>query len=289
MRADATVGCRQRFFIVLCNYRLTQHMALANDILSPVTSLGRVVTMLVQEAGAITLFGLGALAKTFSKGGGRGQFSNQLDFVGVGSMPIVLMTAFFTGGVLALQSYHGLGSGPLADNQIGKLVALSMLRELGPVLAALMLASRVGAAMAAELGTMRVTEQIDALTTLATNPIRYLVVPRIYACMFMLPLLVILANALGILGGYMVSTNVLGIAGHAYTTSAFEGITSEDLLMGIVKAAVFGFLIGLMATYHGFQASNGAEGVGRATTRAVVYSAVAILVADYFITAAFVS
>lgn len=263
-------------------------MALLYTLLSPFTALGRTVLWVVNDAGAITLFATRAIAKTFSRGGGRGQMLSQLTFVGVDSMPIVLLTAFFTGGVLALQSYHGLGSGPLADNQIGKLVALSMLRELGPVLAALMLASRVGAAMAAELGTMRVTEQIDALTTLAANPMRYLVVPRIYACLAMLPLLVILANAVGILGGYTVSTQVLGIAGHAYMNSTFDGITADDLTMGIIKAATFGFLVGLMATYHGFHATNGAEGVGRATTRAVVYGAVAILVADYFITAAFV-
>jgi len=190
--------------------------------------------------------------------------------------------------VLALQSYHGLSGGPLANTQVGRLVTLSMLRELGPVLAALMLTSRVGAAMAAELGTMRVTEQIDALVTLATNPMRYLVVPRVLACLFMLPLLVILANTLGIAGGWFVAVNSLNLDGHAFTTVAYSAITTEDLLMGLVKAAAFGFLIGLTATYHGFHAGNGAAGVGTATTRAVVYGAVAILVADYFITAAFV-
>jgi phospholipid/cholesterol/gamma-HCH transport system permease protein len=257
-------------------------------VLHPFVALGAFCLWLTEEIGAITLFLGRFLRSLFKKGGGRGQLWQQLDFVGVGSVPLVLLTAFFTGGVLALQSYHGLGGAGFADSQLGKLVALSMLRELGPVLAGLMLASRVGAAMAAELGTMRVTEQIDALTTLAANPMRYLVVPRIMACVLMLPLLVVMANALGIVGGWFVSVQALGMDGNAYLTSAFGAITSEDMTMAFVKAATFGLVVGLMATYHGFNAGNGAAGVGNATTRAVVYAAVGILVTDYFITAAFV-
>jgi phospholipid/cholesterol/gamma-HCH transport system permease protein len=239
----------------------------------------------VREVGDIVLFGGAALAQFFARKGARGTLSRQMEFVGVESVPIVLLTAFFTGGVLALQSYNGLSGGALANTQVGKLVSLSMLRELGPVLGALMLSSRVGAAMAAELGTMRVTEQIDALFTLAANPVRYLVVPRILACILMLPVLVILANLMGIWGGYTVATHVLGVPGHQYLETSFAAIKTIDMQMAIVKAAVFGLLVGLMSTYHGFNAGNGAEGVGTATTRAVVYAAVAILVADYFITA----
>jgi phospholipid/cholesterol/gamma-HCH transport system permease protein len=257
-------------------------------LLRPVAELGGTVLWLVQELGRLTLFTGKLLQAMGPRSFCRTSLAEQCVFVGVGSVPLVLLTTLFTGGVLALQSYHGLGGGVLANTQLGKLVALSMLRELGPVLAGLMLASRVGAAMAAELGTMRVTEQIDALLTLATNPMRYLVVPRVMACLLMLPLLVILANTLGIMGGWFVAVQSLGQDGQAFLDAAFGAITGEDLVMGIVKAATFGFLVGLVATYHGFNAGNGAAGVGNATTRAVVYGAVAILVSDYFITAAFV-
>ncbi|MBI1309369.1 MAG: MlaE family lipid ABC transporter permease subunit [Proteobacteria bacterium] len=239
--------------------------------------------------GEITLFLLSALRQMLRvSGGAAGQFARQCSFVGVESLPIILLTAFFTGGVLALQSFNGLSGGPLVNTQLGRLVALSMLRELGPVLAGLMLASRVGAAMAAELGTMRVTEQIDALVTLAANPVRYLVIPRVLATLLMLPLLVILANVMGIFGGYVVATKVLSVPAMQYMDSTYGAISGEDMTMALVKAAVFGLLVGLMATYHGFKADGGAAGVGQATTRAVVYGAVSILVADYFITAIFV-
>lgn len=217
----------------------------------------------------------------------HGQFLRQCSFVGVESIPIVLLTAFFTGGVLALQSFNGLDGGGLANTQTGRLVSLSMVRELGPVLAALMLASRVGAAMAAELASMRVTEQIDALITLATNPMRYLVAPRVLACLTMLPLLVILGNITGIFGGQLVGVHVLGIPAAQYANSTYAAIGSDDITMTLVKAVIFGALVGLMATYHGFMATGGAVGVGQATTRAVVYGAVSILVFDYFITAFF--
>lgn len=262
-------------------------MAFVQIVTRPFAITGRAVLHMVDEAGAIALF-LGDALVNALRPGGRGPFWRQCAFVGVDSLPIILLTAFFTGAVLALQSYNGLNGGPLANTQLGRLVVISMLRELGPVLAALMLSSRVGAAMAAELGTMRVTEQIDALTTLATNPIRYLVVPRILACLLMLPLLVVLGNAVGIFGGYLVGTGVLDIPAHQYLDSTFTAIQSEDQIMSLIKASVFGLLVGLMGTYHGFHAGNGAAGVGTATTRAVVYAAVSILVADYFITALFV-
>lgn len=259
-----------------------------NLISSPFHLIGAFVLGAIREIGQVTVFLLSVLRHTFRFKGAKGQFFSQFSFVGVDSLPIILLTAFFTGAVLALQSYNGLSGGPLVNTQLGRLVTLSMLRELGPVLASLMLASRVGAAMAAELGTMRVTEQIDALTTLAANPMRYLVVPRVMACLFMLPLLVVLANIIGIFGGYTVATQVLGVPGNMYMDGTYHAIGTTDLAMAIVKAAVFGLLVGLMATYHGFNARGGAEGVGQATTRAVVYGAVSILVADYFITAFFV-
>ncbi|PZP38766.1 MAG: ABC transporter permease [Pseudomonas fluorescens] len=259
-------------------------------MLAPFQLIGAPILRAVAQTGAITIF----ITKVFQQlfiGQRSGQFSRQCVFVGIESLPIVLLTAFFTGAVLALQSYNGLNAGlngggdAIATSQLGNLVSTSMLRELGPVLASLMLASRVGAAMAAELGTMRVTEQIDALFTLATNPLRYLVVPRILACLCMLPLLVILGNTLGIFGGYVVSTQVLDMTGQSYFTSAMLGVNADAISMALVKSAIFGFIVGLMSTFHGFNARGGAQGVGEATTRGVVYASVTILISDYFITA----
>ncbi|RYG59107.1 MAG: ABC transporter permease [Alphaproteobacteria bacterium] len=257
---------------------------------APFTALGGGVLRGVAQAGAIALF-LFKILQQMVVGRRSRQFVSQCAFVGVESIPIVLLTSFFTGAVLALQSFNGLNAGlngggeAIATSQLGNLVATSMLRELGPVLASLMLASRVGAAMAAELGTMRVTEQIDALETLATNPVRYLVVPRILACTMMLPLLVILGNIMGIFGGYVVTTQVLDIAGRFYIDSVMLALTNDAQIMAIVKSIAFGFVVGLMATFHGFNARGGAAGVGEATTKGVVYASVTILIVDYFITA----
>lgn len=256
--------------------------------MNPVTGLGRITINTIRETGNISIF-LNQFLSTVL----RLQFFNrdyikQCELIGVNSLPIVLLTAFFTGGVLALQSYSGFNNVALANNQLGSIVALSILRELGPVLASLMVAGRVGAAIAAELGTMRVTEQIDALVTLATNPIRYLVTPRIMACITMLPLLVIIANIMGLTGGYVVATEVLNIPGQMYNDSAFNAIQADDIHLGLIKAVVFGLIIGLMGTYHGFNTKGGAAGVGKATTIAVVYASVLILIADYFVTAFFV-
>jgi phospholipid/cholesterol/gamma-HCH transport system permease protein len=213
----------------------------------------------------------------------------QCEHIGVNSLPIVLLTAFFTGGVLALQTYNGFDNATVAASQLGSVVALSILRELGPVLASLMVAGRVGAAIAAEIGTMKVTEQIDALVTLATNPVKYLVIPRVLACMMTLPLLVVVANIVGITGGYVVATDVLGLNAHTYMDSSFASVEMDDIMLGVVKAVVFGFIIGFMGCYHGYNTKGGAEGVGRATTVAVVYASVGILVSDYFITSWFMS
>lgn len=209
----------------------------------------------------------------------------QAELLGVNSLPIVLLTSFFTGAVLALQTYHGFGNKALADTSLGSVVALSMLRELGPVLASLMISGRVGAAIAAELGTMKVSEQIDAMITLATNPIKYLVVPRVLACCIMVPVLVTIANITGIFGGYLVATNMLDINAYSYMQNSFSNVQFADIFLGIVKALVFGFIIGIMGCYHGMKTQSGAEGVGKATTTAVVYASVLILIADYFVTA----
>ncbi|MDD9920140.1 MAG: ABC transporter permease [Alphaproteobacteria bacterium] len=257
--------------------------------MNPIAALGAAVLGFTHETGRISVFFFQALAFILRLSIPLKQFFKQAEKIGFNSLPIVILTAFFTGGVLTLQSYNGIGSSMLANSQLGRVVTLSMLRELGPVLASLMVAGRVGAAIAAELGTMRVTEQIDALITLATNPIRYLVVPRIVACALMMPLLVTLANVVGIGGGYLVATHIIGMNGTLFLESAFNGVGEPDIVLGLVKAFVFGTIIGLMGTYQGFHTRGGAEGVGRATTVAVVFASVAILVSDYFITALFIS
>lgn len=246
---------------------------------------GRSVIAISQRAGSISLFFTRFVVQLFKPPIYFKIFLRQAELIGVNSLPIVSLTAFFTGGVLALQSYNGFDNAALAASQVPSVVALSMLRELGPVLASLMVAGRVGASIAAEIGTMRVTEQIDALTTLATNPIKYLVVPRIMAATVMMPLLATVANVIGIFGGYMVAKHVLFLNSHTYIENSFSSVEFDDISLGITKAAVFGLLIGLMGCYHGYNTKGGAEGVGQATTVAVVYASVAILISDYFITA----
>jgi phospholipid/cholesterol/gamma-HCH transport system permease protein len=207
----------------------------------------------------------------------------QMEEVGIRSLPVVLVTATFTGMVLALQSWSGFQRFQ-ATSFVGSVVALSITRELGPVFAGLMVSGRVGAAMAAELGTMKVTEQIDALVTLATNPVKYLVVPRVVASTMVLPVLVIFADLLGIVGGYFVAVYLLGANPYVYTNKTYQYLEFRDIYTGLVKAAVFGLLIALISCYNGFIAGGGAEGVGRATTRAVVASSMVVLISDYFMT-----
>jgi len=208
----------------------------------------------------------------------------QCEKVGVQSLPVALLTAVFTGMVMALQSwvaFHRFG----AESMIATVVSLSILRELGPVLVGLMVAGRVGASFAAELGTMRVTEQIDALWTLSTDPVRYLIMPRLLAVIVMMPLLVVLADAVGMFGGYMISVHVLDQNPHTYIRNSYEYLELIDFYSGLLKAAVFGFIIGLVSCAEGYYCAGGAAGVGKATTRAVVISAMSILIADYILTA----
>ena len=204
--------------------------------------------------------------------------------VGVHSIPVVLITATFTGMVLALQTYTGFQRFN-AESLVGTVVALSMTRELGPVLTGLIVAGRAGSAMAAELGTMRVTEQIDALYTLATNPIKYLVVPRMIAGVVMLPVMTILSDIVGIYGGFFVSVNVLNANQTIYLKRTWDYLEFNDLYSGLFKAAVFGLIIALIGCYKGFYTRGGAEGVGQATTGSVVVASMLILISDYFLTA----
>ncbi len=216
------------------------------------------------------------------------QVLRQLVNIGYYSLPVVGLTAIFTGMVLALQSHTGF-SRFAAEQSVPIVVVLSVTRELGPVLAGLMVAGRVGASIAAEIGTMRVSEQIDAMTTLATDPVKYLVAPCVIAGVIMLPILVLVADIIGVFGGYLVATYKLGFNQANYLHQTFEYLELIDVVSGLVKAAVFGFTITIMGCYHGFCSRGGAQGVGVATTNAVVSAAVLILLLNYLLTAIFFS
>lgn len=209
----------------------------------------------------------------------------QMIEIGFYSLPVVGLTAIFTGMVLALQSFSGFGFA--GEATIANVVVWGITRELGPVLAGLMVAGRIGAAMAAEIGTMRVTEQIDALTTLSTNPFKYLVAPRLIAAVAMLPLLVLVADVIGVLGGFIVSVYDFGFNPTTYLKSTWASLDAAGFISGLVKAAVFGFLVALMGTYHGYHSKVGAQGVGQATTNAVVSSSILLLLFNFIITALF--
>jgi phospholipid/cholesterol/gamma-HCH transport system permease protein len=216
----------------------------------------------------------------------RQQITEQMYKVGVGSLPIVFLTSLFTGMVLALQSAYQMQR-ISAQMYIASLVALSMTRELGPVLTALVVAGRVGASITAELGTMKVTEQIDALETLATNPIKYLVVPRFVALIIMLPLLTVYAVSVGIAGGYIVGVFKLHIGSNMYINMTTSPLGIKDLYTGLLKSIIFAVIIAIVSCYEGFRTSGGAEGVGRSTTLSVVTSFILIIAADCLFTALF--
>ncbi|MCL6609072.1 MAG: ABC transporter permease [Geminicoccaceae bacterium] len=249
-------------------------------------AIGRATLALLSTVGAVVLFALGAVVSGLTGRLYWRQLGRQMLEMGYFSLPVVGLTAVFTGMVLALQSYTGFARFE-AQDAIPTIVVLSMTRELGPVLAGLMVAGRVGASIAAELGTMRVTEQIDALTTLATDPLRYLVFPRLLAGTIMLPALVLVADVIGVMGGWLVSVYKLGFGPIEYINRTFEHLETQDVVSGLVKAAVFGFLLTLMGCYHGYRSKGGAQGVGAATTRAVVSASILILIANYVVTELF--
>jgi phospholipid/cholesterol/gamma-HCH transport system permease protein len=256
------------------------------SILDFLAATGRPVIGLCRAAGALALFALEGVSYFVRPPFYWRLFMRALLDIGYFSLPVVALTAVFTGMVLALQSYTGF-SRFSAQGAIANLVVLSVTRELGPVLAGLMVAGRVGAAMAAEIGTMRVTDQIDALTTLSTNPMKYLVAPRLLAGIIALPLLVLVADVLGVLGGFIVSTMKLGFNVSTYLTNTMNFVQVDDVLSGLAKAAVFGFIITLMGCYHGYNSKGGAQGVGAATTYAVVSASILILAFDYVLTEMF--
>lgn len=255
-------------------------------LLDFVAAVGRATLAVCVGAGRVALFALRGLSHLVRPPFYGRAFLRAMMEVGYFSLPVVALTAVFTGMVLALQSSTGL-SRFSADSAIATLVVLSMTRELGPVLAALMVAGRVGAAIAAEIGTMRVTDQIDALSTLSTNPMKYLVAPRLLAGIVALPLLVVVADILGVLGGLIIAVAKLGFHPAAYLADTLRNMQSDDVVSGLAKAAVFGFVITLMGCYQGYHSRGGAQGVGAATTSAVVAASVLILAFDYVLTELF--
>jgi phospholipid/cholesterol/gamma-HCH transport system permease protein len=257
-----------------------------SNILDFVAAVGRAVIALCRAAGALALFGLEGLSHLFRPPFYWRLFGRSLLEIGYYSLPVVALTAVFTGMVLALQSYTGF-SRFSAQGAVANLVVLSVTRELGPVLAGLMVAGRVGAATAAELGTMRVTDQIDALSTLSTHPMKYLVAPRLLAGAIALPLLVVVADILGVMGGFIVSTLKLGFNVSTYLTNTVNFVEVNDVVSGLVKASVFGLIIALMGCYQGYNSKGGAQGVGSATTMAVVSASILILAFDYVLTEMF--
>jgi phospholipid/cholesterol/gamma-HCH transport system permease protein len=249
-------------------------------------AIGAAFLSFLAGTGRLAWFAVTSLATVFSPPFYPRVILREMANIGYFSLPVVGLTAIFTGMVLALQSYTGF-SRFSAEGAVATVVVLSVTRELGPVISGLMVAGRVGAAMAAEIGTMRVTDQIDALTTLSTDPLRYLVLPRLLAGVITLPMLVIVADIVGVFGGYLVGVYKLGFNPQAYLNGTWQRLETVDVASGLVKAAVFGFIIALLGCYQGYYSRGGAQGVGRATTYAVVSASILILIVDYLITAAF--
>ena len=253
------------------------------NIFAPV---GRVFIDFLKSAGRLVLFTGRSLTYCARPPFYFRAFLAQTVEIGFYSLPVVALTTLFSGMVIALQTYAGF-SQLNAESAVALVVVITVTRELGPVMAGLMVAGRVGAAMAAELGTMRVTEQIDALSTLSTNPFKYLIVPRLLAGVVMLPVLVFIGDIIGIFGGYTVAVYKLGFNEANYLSNTWNYITPTDVTSGMVKAAVFGFIVTLLGCYNGYYSKGGAEGVGKATTNAVVTSSILILIGNYLLTELF--
>jgi phospholipid/cholesterol/gamma-HCH transport system permease protein len=257
--------------------------SIATQFLSLLTAVGRMTLVFCADVGRLALYAWDSLVQGLPPTYYTTQIMQQFFRIGYTSLPVVALTAFFTGGALALQIFQGSGAATAAT-LVPNIVALGITRELGPVLAGLMISGRVGASIAAEIGTMRVTEQIDALTTLSTNPFKYLVGPRLIAAVVSLPLLVAVGDTIGIMGGYFVGTRSLAFNAAAYLKTTADFLKWDDITSGLIKAAVFGFIVALLGCYHGFKSKGGAQGVGRATTNAVVSSAILILAANFILT-----
>lgn len=251
-------------------------------------ALGKPLVLFIIRFGELVQFLVKTLYHCFAPPFYFKNFGRQLLDMGFYSLPVVGLTTIFAGMVIALQSYSGFARFG-AESAVASVVFISVTRELAPVLSALMVAGRIGAAMAAEIGTMRVTEQIDALQTLSTNPFKYLVAPRVWSGLIVLPILVFLGDIIGIFGGYVVGVYKLGFNPANYINSTLENMEALDIISGLVKASVFGFIIALMGCYNGYRSKGGAQGVGEATTNAVVSASILILIFNYILTEVFFS
>lgn len=260
----------------------------ADFILGALQATGHSVLFFLEKLGHMTAFTMRAVLHCFAPPFFPSQLLRQLVDIGYYSLPVVGMTALFTGMVLALQSYTGFTRFN-AESAIAGVVVLSVTRELAPVLAGLMVAGRVGAAIAAEIGTMRVTEQIDALSTLSVSPFKYLIAPRVIAGTVMLPVLVLIGDIIGVFGGYVVAIHSLGFSKGSYISQTWDILETMDVVSGLVKAGVFGFIVAVLGCYHGFNSQRGAQGVGAATTNAVVSASIMILIFNYILTQVFFS
>lgn len=246
-------------------------------------AIGRASLKVFDQMGGIVLLLLRSIRWSFRPPSRWSLLIRQIEFVGVQSTFIIGLTSLFTGMAFTLQGYYGFRIFG-GEDFLGASMVLALARELGPVLSAILVTGRAGSAMCAELGSMRVTEQVDALFTMAVNPIQYLVVPRLLACFLMVPLLTVLFDFLGTLGSYWVAVKIVGISGQTFFDQMVHLVGADDVWKGMVKAGVFGLVLALISCYKGLYVTGGAEGIGRATTQSVVYSSVAILVSDYFLT-----
>jgi len=246
-------------------------------------AIGRRTTQIAEGTGRYTTLCLRTLGAVFRPPFEWRQLSKQLEMIGVQSAPVVIITCVFTGMVFTLQTYDGFARFQ-AQGYVPGVLGVALLRELGPVLGGMMMAGRVGSAIAAELGTMKVTDQIDALEVMATDPISYLVVPRFLASIIMLPLLITLGDFLGLWGGWFLVNEVLNAPLYGFMDRVFEFLEPFDYWSGMIKSCFFGGIIALTGCYMGLATRGGAEGVGKSTTRAVVYSSIGILISDFFLT-----
>lgn len=261
---------------------------LSEAFLNLCEAVGHAIMRFFRSVGVLSLFAGRAIMHCFTPPFYPRLILRQFIDIGYYSLPVVGMTALFTGMVLALQSYTGFTRFN-AESAIAAVVVLSITRELAPVLAGLMVAGRVGAAIAAEIATMRVTEQIDALTTLSVHPFKYLIAPRLIAGTLMLPILVLIGDVIGVFGGYIVSIYTLGFSEGSYLTQTWDVLERMDVISGLIKASMFGLLVTLMGCYHGYNSGRGAQGVGQATTYAVVSASILILIFNFMLTKIFFS
>ncbi len=260
----------------------TARVSATNLVINWITGCGETFLSMVRFIGDLSLFVAATISALCRRLPSRGTLLPNFYQVGVLSLPVVAITGTFIGMVLAVQSHFQFAQVGL-ESRLGAVINMSLVRELGPVLAAIMLAGRVGSAMAAELGTMRVTEQIDALASMGADPIHYLVLPRFIACLVLIPTLVVMADFMGIMGGYFYSVVIVGIDKHQYMFHSQAFVGGFDLFIGILKSFFFGSAIALVSCYRGFHCEPGAEGVGRAATAAFVYSFMLILGLDLFL------